>query len=91
MIRHMTDYSKHLCQNKHSEIRVVVPDSNDTNLVKNLKCVIQEMTCFSPKARIAAEGVEERIDALAEQVCKQVQKTRIKHILLLLFIITSTL
>ena len=63
------------CQNKHSEIRVVVPDSNDTNLVKNLKCVVQEMTCFSPKARIAAEEVEERIDALAEQVCKQVQKT----------------
>ena len=30
------------CQNKHSEIRVVVPDSNDTSLVKNLRVLLKQ-------------------------------------------------
>ena len=56
------------CQNKHSEIRVVVPDSNDTSLVKRLKGIIEAMTCFSPEARISAAEVEKGIDELRREV-----------------------
>ena len=56
------------CQNKHSEIRVVVPDSNDTPLVKRLKGIIEAMTCFSPEARISAAEVEKGIDELRREV-----------------------
>ena len=57
------------CQNKHSEIRVVVPDrDNDTPMVKEIKSIVEVMTYFSPQARIAAEEVEERIDSLTRKV-----------------------
>ena len=55
-------------QNKHSEIRVVVPSVNDTPLVKEIKLTVEAMTCFSPEARLSAEEVEERIDSVARKV-----------------------
>ena len=59
------------CQNEHSEIRVVVPDSKDSPMVNNLKSIIEAMTCFSPEARISAAEVEKRIDALRREVNAQ--------------------
>ena len=56
------------CQNNHSEIRIVVPDSRDSPLMKKLKSVIEAMTNFSPEARISAANVEKRIDALRREV-----------------------
>ena len=56
------------CQKKHTEIKVVVPNVNDTPFVKDIKSIIEAMTCFSPEARLAAEEVEERIDSLARKV-----------------------
>ena len=53
------------CQNKNSEIRVVIQDRNQTPLLKKLRCVIEAMTCFSPQARISAAEVVRRINALA--------------------------
>ena len=56
-------------QNKHTEIRVVVPDSvNDSPLVKEIKSIVTAMTCFSPQARLSATQVEERIDSLTRKV-----------------------
>ena len=55
-------------QNKHSEIRVVVPTVNDTPLVKEIKSIVEVMTCLSPEARLRAEQVEEKIDSLAGKV-----------------------
>ena len=55
-------------QNKHNEIRVVVQDRNDTFVVKNLKSIIETMTCLSPNARIAASEVERRLEVLKREV-----------------------
>ena len=55
-------------QYKHSEIRVAVPSVNDTPLVKEIKSIVEAMTCFSPEARLSAEEVEERIDSVARKV-----------------------
>ena len=57
------------CKDRHSEIKVVVPDSvNDTPLVKEIKLIVEAMTCFSPEARLPAEEVEERLDSLVREV-----------------------
>ena len=57
------------CQTKHSEIRIVVPDrDNDTPLVKEIKSIVEAMTCFSPEARLPAAQVEERTNSLARKV-----------------------
>ena len=57
------------CQNKHSEIRVVVPDSvNDTPLLMEIKSIVEAMTCRLPEARLSAEEVEEKIELLARKV-----------------------
>ena len=55
-------------EKKHNEIRVLVQDRNDTSEVKNLKSVIEAMTCLSPDARIAASEVEKRLDVLKQEV-----------------------
>ena len=66
--------------NKQSEIRVVVPDrNNDTPLVKEMKSIVEAMTCFSPEARLAAEEVEERMDSLARKVSDHNATTPLKH------------
>ena len=56
------------CQNKHSEIKVVVPSVNDTPLMKDIKFIVEAMTCLSPEARLAAEEVEERINSVSRKV-----------------------
>ena len=58
------------CQKKHSEVRVVLPQQKDSDLVKEVKALIGAMTCFSPQARISAGEVEERIDSLVGKVSK---------------------
>ena len=55
-------------QNKHSEIRLVVQDSNDAPSLNELKSIIEAMTCFLPEARIAAAVVHKRINTLRGQV-----------------------
>ena len=55
-------------RNNHNEIKVVVHDRNDTTVVKNLKSIIERMTCFSPNARITASEVEERLEVLKREV-----------------------
>ena len=56
------------CQSKHTEIQVVVPDSEESPLLQNLKRIIEAMTCFSPEARIAAKEVKRRLDVLFREV-----------------------
>ena len=57
------------CKNKHNEIKVVVPDNNDDMIAVNkLKLIVEAMTYFSPEARLTAEEVQQRIDALATEV-----------------------
>ena len=58
----------HDAKTKHDEIRVVVPGRNDTQLLIELKSIIEAMTCFSPEARIAAAEVKKQIDALGAKV-----------------------
>ena len=55
-------------QNRHNEIKVVVQDGNDTALLNRMKSVIEDMTCFSPEARITADEVEKRIFTLGRKV-----------------------
>ena len=64
------------CRNKHNEIRVVLQDRNDTSMVKEVKCIIEAMTCLSPDCRIAASKVEEGLEVLKREV-------KIKTILLI--------
>ena len=52
------------CQNRQSEVKVSVPHIRDPPLVKQLKYIIEEMTCFSPEARLAAAEVEGRLVTL---------------------------
>ena len=53
------------CQNKHSEIQVVLTDnSSDTPLVRELKIIIEKMTYFSAQARISATEIDRRLNAL---------------------------
>ena len=65
------------CQNKHSEIRVVAEEHNDTPLVKEIKSIVEAMTYFLPEARFAAEDVAERTDSLAIKVLEQWRKCEI--------------
>ena len=68
------------CQNKHSEIRIVVYDrDNDTPLVKEIKSIIEAMTYFSPEARLPAEDVEQRIDFLARKVSDHLRNIMTMH------------
>ena len=53
-------------QNNHNEIRVVIQESKDNSVMKNLKSIIEEMTCFSPEARITAAEVVRRINYALE-------------------------
>ena len=55
-------------QNNHNEIQVVLQNSKDTTPLNKLKSIIEGMTRFSPKARVAAAEVEKRIDALTTEV-----------------------
>ena len=55
-------------QNNHNEIQVVVQNRKDTPPLNKLKSIIEGMTCFSPKARVAAAEVEKRIDVLTREV-----------------------
>ena len=55
-------------QNNHNEIRVAVQNSGDTPVVAGLKSVIENMTCLSPNARIAASEVERRLEVLKREV-----------------------
>ena len=59
------------CQNHQSEVKVSVPYILDPPLVKQLKYIIEEMTCFSPQARPAAAEVKDRLDTLVgnQNVC----------------------
>ena len=55
-------------QNRHNEIKVVIQDGNDNALLNGMKSVIEDMTCFSPEARITADEVERRICTLGRKV-----------------------
>ena len=55
-------------QNRRNEIRVAVQDRNDTSMVKEVKSIIERMTCFSPAARMPASKVEKRLELLKREV-----------------------
>ena len=55
-------------QYKQSEIKVVAPDSGDSAQIRRLKMIIEEMTCFSPQARLSAAEVDRRLQAMHKKV-----------------------
>ena len=63
------------CQNKKAEIQVVATENTkDSPLVRDLKLIIQSMTCFSPQARISASEVESRLDDVHRKVLEEERK-----------------
>ena len=55
------------CHNLQTELKVAVVDMNqDTLLLKELKLIIQAMTCYSPESRISAEDLDSKLEAAIE-------------------------
>ena len=63
-------------QNKKGDFRIVdsSTSNNDSPQVKNIRCIIDAMTRFSPEARITAAEIEYRMD-LPTQVRHETQQT----------------
>ena len=55
--------------NDHAQISVVLSDRyNDSITVRRVKCIIEQMTRFSPKSRLTAGQVEKQFDFLVRNI-----------------------